>query len=81
MADTPWAEVEVIRLRPSRLRRRCSRGSVMPCSTSSAAAPDQSTRTLTTSRAKVGKNWMFIRFSASTPASTMTTMTKLPATR
>jgi len=36
----------------------------MPFSTSSAAAPVHTTRTVITSSAKVGKNWMFIRSSA-----------------
>jgi hypothetical protein len=57
MELTPWLEVEVMCLMPETVLSFCSRGVVMPSSTSSAAAPRHSTRTVTKSRLKLGKNW------------------------
>ncbi len=77
----PMAEVEVMLCRLSRLRSSCSSGAVMPCSTSSALAPLQTTRTVMMSRSKVGKNCVLSFDSAQLPARIISTMSRFAATR
>jgi hypothetical protein len=52
----------------------------MPSSTSSAAAPRHSTRTVTKSRLKLGKNWTLSLDTAKKPASIRISMNRLAAT-